>query len=215
MDTHNKFWNDKWSQLKDNNIWATSFGLDFIKYIWNKNWKTILDVWCWAWRDTLYFAEHWYHVDWLDFSSAALGSLKLKIAWEYSTHLLHWNIIDYKFTKKYNYIYSCNSLHYFDSHTTKIIFNKLYDTLEKYWIFFLRVKSIYDWSYGSWKELWDDFYDNNWDIKHYFSENFAREIFERFHIIDLKFSDEEHNKISWNNKKCWYLDIIAVKSNKI
>ena len=70
-----------------------------------------------------------------------------------------------------------------------------------------------DWAYWKWICIEDNYYNNNWDLKYFFSENIFKEIFTFWDIIYLENQKEMHNKIDWEIIQTWYIDIIVQKND--
>lgn len=205
-----EFWDKKWSNvgLIENN----NFSLKVTKFI-NEKWLKLIDIWAWNGRDSLYFASLWFSVDSFDFSINALNTLSV-VSKEKSlkVNTILWNTLYFDFKNDfYDVIYACNSLHYFSREDTIKVFNKLKKSLKKWWYIFLRVKSINDTDFWKWEKLWEYFYKNGDDIKHYFNLYFIKELFLDFEILEIQELQDIHNKIEGTTSINWFIDLVARK----
>lgn len=205
-----KFWDKKWSNvgLIENN----NFSLKVPKFI-NEKWLKLIDIWAWNGRDSLYFSSIWFDVNSFDFSINALNDLSnISKEKRLNINTILWNTIDFDFkTDCYDVVYACNSLHYFSKEDTIKIFKKIKKSLKKWWYIFVRVKSIDDTDFWKWEKLWENFYKNGDDIKHYFTLDFIKELFFDFEILEIQELQDIHNKIDWTTSINWFIDLVARK----
>ncbi|PID84368.1 hypothetical protein CSB09_00975 [Candidatus Gracilibacteria bacterium] len=200
---HN-FWDTKWGELNEN-IGPTQFGLSIKKYL--KSGKKILDIGCGAGRDTHFFSKLGLFVDALDFSENALKNISGKNITPICASCLEYDYPE----NSYDYIYACNSLHYFYLEEFQKIIDKIYTSLKKGGLLFLRVKSIDDVNFGKGEVLAENYYRNKDDTKYYFSESILQNCLKKFEIITIKSIQDEQNKIDGTIAINGFIDVIVKK----
>lgn len=205
-----EFWNKKWK-----NVWMIHNNPFSSKVeIYCKNtWLHLIDIWSWNGRDSMYFAKKWFQVTSFDFSQVALENFKEYLSQnDIFINTIIWNTLDYDFKKEhYDIVYACNSLHYFSKENTRKVFQKLKESLKKWWYFFVRVKSIHDVDFGKWEKIEENFYKNGDDLKYYFDIDFMKELFADFEILEWEELQDVHNILKWYTKQCGFIDLVAKK----
>ncbi len=204
------YWDNKWKIalfLEESDI-----ARDVFEFLWEKRWS-LLDLWSWTWRDSLFFSSLWFEVESFDFSTIALEKLE-EFAWEkwLKVKTILWEIKTYDFwIEKYDYIYACNSLHYFSHIETKEILEKLKKSLKKWWYIFIRVKSINDIDFWKWTKLEDNYYKNWEELKHFFDRDYMKSLFLDFEIIKLNEIKRKHIKWDFTEFDTYFIDLFAKK----
>lgn len=210
MNNFYTFWNKKWKEVSK--IWPTDFWIKTVDFILLNKWK-LLDLWCGSWRDSLLFAQKGFQVDAFDFSENALRKLDNFVNEEsLQINTILWEIKTFNFwVEKYDFLYSCNSLHYFSDKENKIIFEKLKKCLKKWGYIFIRLKSVKDSNFWKWDLIEENYFKNWEDIKHFFSLDYLKSFFTDFEIIKLAEIEKEHNKLDWSTITTSFIDFIGKK----
>ncbi|MFH0874492.1 MAG: class I SAM-dependent methyltransferase [archaeon] len=103
-----------------------------------------------------------------------------------------------------DFVYSRLSLHYFDDVTTKKMFTEINRILKSEGILCFQAKSTSDKKYGQGKEIEKDmFEDEEGYVRHFFSEEYAKELLSEFEIIYIE------NRVMEDGNA--YLDAVAKK----
>ena len=204
------YWDNKWKIalfLKESDI-----ACDVFEFLWKKRWS-LLDLWSWTWRDSLFFASSWFEVESFDFSTIALEKLENFASEKWlKVKTILWEIKTYDFwTEKYDYIYACNSLHYFSDSETKEIIEKLKKSIKKWWYIFVRVKSTNDIDFWKWVKLEDNYYENWEELKHFFDTDYMKSLFSDFEIIKLNEIKRKHIKWDFTEFDTYFIDLFAKK----
>lgn len=120
-------------------IWARKFDIDnAFSLHWNEGNLKILELGCFNWREYPYIIEKTSNYLWIDISKKAIEYAKNKYN---NDNFVVWDFEEYDFECKFNIVLAFASLLHSDIKTTKIIFEKVYDLLEEWWIFYISMKS--------------------------------------------------------------------------
>ncbi|MGI8419404.1 MAG: class I SAM-dependent methyltransferase, partial [Candidatus Levyibacteriota bacterium] len=168
----------------------------------------ILELGCGSGKDAIFFAEQGNTVVASDFSDVLIAKNKK----EYPLSELTFQTID--ISKKmpfqnneFDIIYSRLSLHYFADKTTKNIFKELHRILKPSGFLCFICKSIKDPLYGKGKKVEEDMFEDNGHIRHFFSEEYAKECLTGlFKITKLESGEEQ-----FYNRPSTFVKVIAQK----
>lgn len=168
----------------------------------------ILELGCGAGSDANYFASLGHTVTATDFSDIVIGKNKK----HFSAQGLSFKVVDmeqpFPFENdSFEAVYARLSLHYFSDKKTREIFSETARVLGSGGKLFFICKSVNDPLYGKGTKIEDDMFENNGHIRHFFSENYAKELLEGFKIEKLESGEEKfYDKAS---------DFVKVKAKKI
>jgi len=168
-------------------IWARNFDIDnAFKLHWNKNNLKILELGCFNWREYLYVSEKTKKYLWIDISKDAIENAKKKynedcfVVWDFEEYIFEW---------KFNIVLAFASLLHSDIDTTRSIFDKVYNLLEEWWIFYISMKSsnnytkvtkedefwkriYYYYSLDEYKEIWWKQFKIIYENEQYFNNQY-------------------------------------------
>ncbi|MFA5917026.1 MAG: class I SAM-dependent methyltransferase [Candidatus Gracilibacteria bacterium] len=204
------YWDNKWKIalfLKESDI-----ARDIFEFLGEKR-GNLLDLGSGTGRDSLFFASSGFEVESFDFSTIALEKLE-NFASEKGLKVktILGEIKTYDFgIEKYDYIYACNSLHYFSHKETKEIIEKLKKSLKKGGYVFMRVKSTNDIDFGKGVKLEDNYYENGEELKHFFDVDYMKSLFLDFEIIKLNEIKRKHIKWDFTEFDTYFIDLFAKK----
>jgi len=170
-------------------IWARTFDIDNVMSLyWNQANPKVLELGCFNWREYLYLSEKTNNYLWIDISKDAIEDAKNKYN---ENSFIVWDFEEYIFEWKFNIVLAFASLLHSDMVTTRLIFDKVYDLLEKWWIFYVSLKSSENYTQVTKKdEFWKRIY-------YYYSLDEYKKIWwEKFKVI---YEDEQN----FNNQK-WF-----------
>jgi len=208
MSDNKDFWDNSWKQIK-HDFWTTSFCKKVIKQLKNKDKLSLLDLWSGFWLDSLAFLNSWLkNVTCFDISEVWLEKVKndaLKLGFK-NLSTIQWDFTNINLNKKFNIIYSSNSLHYFDSESTQKIFDNLYNYLTEDGRLYVRVKAT--------KLITDKnicIKDQNWNFKHLFTTWYAKTLLWKYKIISIDRVIDEHYTLKNWKQDFVFIDIFAKK----
>ena len=166
------------------------FAIESLKRIEKIKAKKILDLSGGEGKHSIFFAKNGYEVFCLDFSKRAIASCKEKVVKSKLQKLVHPIIYDItkplKFKDKtFDAVFAHLAVHYFDDKTTTEIFNEIHRILKVGGLFFAKVKSIKDPSYGKGKKIEKDMFDFG-HTRHFFSKEYLLSKLEGFKVLSLK-----------------------------
>jgi ubiquinone/menaquinone biosynthesis C-methylase UbiE len=170
--------------------------------------SSLLELGCGSGRDSFFFAEHGNSVLATDFSKVAVEKNKKK----YQSENLTFEVLNMSNktsfeNSSFDVIYSRLSLHYFPDIITKRIFKELYRLLKPSGYVCFICKSTEDPLFGKGKKIEKDMFEYNGHIRHFFSEEYARECLgEKFGIREI-----ESGKENFYNRPSAFLKVIAQK----
>lgn len=153
----------------------------------------ILELGCGVGNDSVVFAKAGHNVLATDFSKVVItkNSEELK-----NTSNLVFEALDIsepmKFSEgKFDAVYARLSLHYFPDQTTKKVFREIHRILKPGGLLCFMCKSIKDPLYGKGKETEKDMFIHNGHIRHFFSEEYAKECLNSYFKIEKIEGGEE------------------------
>jgi cyclopropane fatty-acyl-phospholipid synthase-like methyltransferase len=186
-------WNSKFSkedpQFKDPN----KFAVDNLEVIKNAG-NNLLELGCGNGRDSVFFAKHLINVTAVDFSENAL-----RLLWKNAEEGRLENIQSVQSSietfllnnsQKFDSIYAHLSLHFFDSKYTRIVFDRIKDSLRKGGMFLFKVKSTQDPMFGKGQEIDADMFMLDGHIRHFFSEEYLRRMLTGFKVLKMQHISE-------------------------
>lgn len=204
------WWDKKWSNIstccKRKNV-ARNFALEIINFLDDKNIDTVLDLWCWEWLDSIVFKENWYDITWVDISRVALDLFKENVEQQNLEwiKIIEQDISDLNLSDTYDVIYANLSIQYFKLETMRIMSKRFESLLNKWWYLILRLKSTKDKMYWKWIEIEKDMYENNGQVRHFFTKEKIRDLFPQFEEIKIYHDKEEiHCQDLWK-------EVVSVK----
>lgn len=202
-----------WNKLHSRNVIAkhstepTAFAQEIAELVKSGH---MVDLGCGAGNDSVYFANKGFDVLATDFSEFIIkkNTKKYESAPHLTFEVLDMSIMPYNFTNnKFDLIYSHLSLHYFSHETTKKIFDELYRILKPTGLLCFVCKSPEDPLYGKGKEIEKHMYELNGHARHFFTEEYARELLkDKFKIISLT-----SGKQNFYGKESGYVKVVAQK----
>lgn len=155
--------------------------------------SSILELGCGDGNDSFYFADKGHKVLATDFSDVAIEKNKEK----HKHNNLIFEMLDVSKSmpfsdNEFDVVYARLSLHYFTDNVTKKIFGEIHQILKpKGYLCFL-CKSNIDPLYGRGKQIERDLFEYNGHIRHFFSEDYARECLEGLFEIQKLESGVDH-----------------------
>jgi ubiquinone/menaquinone biosynthesis C-methylase UbiE len=150
--------------------------------------RKLLDVGCGLSSDVFLFASEGFDVTAVDFSEVGINKMRT----EAEKRNLKINFVVKRIEElgfgenSFGVIYSHLSLHFFDSDTTKKIFDRLHNVLKTGGRIFIKVKSKKDAYYGKGKKIGNDTFLYKYHVRHFFDMDFMRKNLGKFEIIEIK-----------------------------
>lgn len=198
------FWNKNWAAWNDAQQ-PSKFAEKALKIMKIKDLHTVLDVGCGKGENSRLFAENGLHTTALDISSTALETVK-RLKRERITTLCADIVSADLGREKYDAVFACLSLHYFDDCATRKIVGKLYDALTPDGVLFARCKSTKDPLYGKGEPVGKDMYRLQY-VRHFFSPEYMRSVLSAFPVVRITETREDYFG------DCAFTDAVAVKQN--
>lgn len=196
------FWNKNWAKWKDAPK-PSLFAEKALKIMKIKDLHTVLDVGCGKGENSLLFAENGMHTTALDISDTALETVERLRRERIKT--LCADIVSADLGReKYDAVFACLSLHYFDDCTTRKIIGKLYDALTADGVLFVRCKSTEDPLYGKGEQVGKDMYCFGY-VRHFFSPEYMRDVLSAFPDVHITETREDYFG------DCAFVDAVAMK----
>lgn len=194
---------DLWNKAHDKGEIAhysqkpTTFAEEVLEIL--KPHSKILELGCGVGNDSVSFAQAGHTVLATDFSDVAIQKNKERFQ---DVENLTFQTLDIEKPMEYDdnefdAVYARLSLHYFPDNKTRNIFQELHRILVPNGLLCFICKSTTDPLYGKGREIEPDMYDLDGHIRHFFSENYAKELLkDTFEIETLesgtdKFYDSE------------------------
>ena len=148
----------------------------------------ILELGCGQGQDGLWLAgARGFHVIATDFEQSALDiSRQRKLDQDVQNIVFESLNLDELFVyddEKFDVVYSHLALHYFDTETTKQVFNEIYRVLKPGGIVAFLVNSVNDPEYNRGTKLEDDYFETEGTKKRYFSAESVKKFVEKFDVI--------------------------------
>lgn len=169
-------------------IWIRKKDIDnaFSLFLNNEEAK-VLELGCFNWREYSYISEKTNNYLWIDISKNAINYANEK----YNNNcFIVWDFEEYKFEWTFDIIFAFASLIHSDIDTMKNIFKKLYNILNKWWIFYVSMKSS-----SKYKKVVKN--DEFWNrIYYYYSLNEFKEIGWKYFTIMYE-DEQEFNNQKW------------------
>jgi tellurite methyltransferase len=207
-------WDDSWSKIIDHNLSETPFAKIVFERIKERDYKTLLDVGCGDGKDSIYFAKNGFEVTATDFSKVGISTLSEANEKEnLGISVIVKDTRKISFEEKFDVIYANLSLHYFIDKETREIISKLSNMLKEGGVFCIKCKSIEDSQFGQGEVVEENMFLINGKQIHLFSEEYLRDLLKDFDIIHLKSYTEMHVRMSGNNDKSGFIEVIAEKVN--
>ena len=169
---------------------ASSFANEFAKIMPPSS--RILELGCGVGVDSNYFASLGHTVIATDFSQSAI----VKNVDYYHEKGLSFELLDLeeKFPYKdssFDAVYARLSLHYFPDKKTREIFREILRVLKQDGLLGFVVKSVKDPNFGSGEELGENLFEKDGHVRHFFTEEYAKDVLESFEIVKIESRDEE------------------------
>ena len=196
------FWNKNWAAWNSAQK-PSKFAEKALKIIKIKDLHTVLDVGCGKGENSRLFAENGVHTTALDISSTALESVK-RLHRERITTLCADIVSADLGREKYDAVFACLSLHYFDDCTTRKIVGKLYDALTPDGVLFARCKSTKDPLYGKGEPVGKDMFRLQY-VRHFFSPEYMQDVLSAFPVVHIAETREDYFG------DCAFTDAVAAK----
>lgn len=198
------FWNKNWA------VWngvqkPSKFAEKALKIMKIKDLHTVLDVGCGKGENSALFAENGLHTTALDISSTALEAVK-RLHRERITTLCADIVSADLGREKYDAVFACLSLHYFDDCTTRKIVGKLYDVLTPDGVLFVRCKSTKDPLYGKGEQVGKDMFRLQY-VRHFFSPEYMQDVLSAFPVVHITETREDYFG------DCAFTDAVAAKQS--
>lgn len=156
----------------------------------------ILELGCGVGDDSYYFAKEGHRILATDVSDLAIEKNKKRFQHKNLT-FKDLNIENLRSipNDKFDVIYARLSLHYFTDAVTKKIFKEISRILKTGGHFCFVVKSPQDIKYGKGTEIEKDMYNDNGHIRHFFSEEYAKECLgNEFEVATIQSGEEKFYK---------------------
>ena len=177
---------DYWSKKKASYLRVNSYAKRVFPSF-PKN-AAVLDLGCGYGADSMYFAAHGCRVTAVDIADANIKKIQT-IANEKKLPIQARRVdLAQKLpfpSHSFDVIYAHLSLHYFDDHTTKKIFDELFRILHNGGLLFVKCKSIDDSLYGKGKKIGPDMFHSD-HVRHFFSVPYMQECLTRFEVVTLR-----------------------------
>ena len=198
------FWNANWADWEED-FTPSPFAQKALALIKVKDFCDILDLGCGKGRNSLFFASHGLNVTAMDISDEALKVVDRLRHPKIKTVCADLATVDLGM-QKYDAIFACLSLHYFNDMTTRQIIQKIHRALKSRGVFFIRCKSIKDRFYGIGEKIGQDmFFDDL--IRHFFRPEYMRDILKDFETVAVCETKEDYFG------PCAFVDAIATKAS--
>ncbi|MBI4130731.1 class I SAM-dependent methyltransferase [Candidatus Roizmanbacteria bacterium] len=154
---------------------------------------TVLELGCGVGADASYFAEQGNTITATDFSEAVIRQNQQRYS---NRNNLAFQVLDiskpFPFSKhSYDVVYAHLSLHYFTDSVTRKIVNYIHTVLKPDGLFCFMCKSTDDPLYGKGIQIEKDMFEKEGHIRHFFSETYAKELFNKKFNIQLLESGKE------------------------
>lgn len=205
-----QYWNDAHSkrQLHAHSLKQTSFAEEVNKAIPAKS--TILELGCGEGNDSIYFAEQGHTVEATDFSPTVIDKNRISLPHDN----LHFSVQDISARLRYDdgsfgVVYARLSLHYFTDEVTRKIFKEIARVLKPDGYLCFMCKSIDDKLYGQGKQLEADMFELNGHVRHFFSENYARELLAA-NGFKIETIEKSEGKLYW--REAAFIKIVAKRT---
>ncbi|MEM2138732.1 MAG: class I SAM-dependent methyltransferase [Candidatus Woesearchaeota archaeon] len=163
---------------------------DFARLCYNNFMKRkgkVLDLCCGKGSDAIYFHNKRFLVTAIDYSNEAIRQFNetQKRYGIFISTLVKDILETLPFNdESFDYVYSRLGLGYFTDEELKKILAEVNRILKKGGLFFIQVKSVNDILYGKGKLIEKDMYeDETGYVRHFFSKEYAEELFSDFHIL--------------------------------
>ena len=147
--------------------------------------SVILELGCGEGNDSIYFANHGHKVVAIDFSDVLIeqnqkryNNPKLRFIQQDTSQPLTFP------DGQFDAVYARLALHYFDDGTTRQVFAEIARVLKRGGKLCFMCKSTDDILYGKGKELGPDMYELDGHVRHFFSENYTKELLSQSFSID-------------------------------
>lgn len=188
MEDVKDYWDDKWAnRFEDRGNVPSETVKKVHEHIKDKKVLKVLDLGCGAGRDSYYLFNQGYKVTALDISKEALKFLQQKT---HDIEFICMDIKDFAFPKnKYDMVFANLSLHYFDRETTQRIIEDIKNSIKDNGYFFIRCKSTKDPQFGDGEKIAHNTFKKD-HIRHFFDEEYLRELLKDFNIIYLEESED-------------------------
>ncbi|PIY69322.1 hypothetical protein COY90_01310, partial [Candidatus Roizmanbacteria bacterium CG_4_10_14_0_8_um_filter_39_9] len=161
-------------------------------------------------NDSVYFAQKGYSVVGSDFSDVAVKQNTAKYK---DQNGLRFQVVDmtqsFPFEDNtFDVVYARLSLHYFEDNVTKNVFSEIYRVLKPEGIICFVCKSVEDPLYGQGEEIEKDMFLREGHVRHFFSEDYAKE------CLGNKFNIEkiESGKEKFYGDESGFVKVIAKKA---
>ncbi len=198
------FWNANWAAWEED-FNPSPFAQKALKLMTVKGGHDVLDLGCGKGRNSLFFASNGFNVTAMDISDEALGVVDRLKHPKITTVCADVSKQDLGI-EKYDAVFACLSLHYFNDTVTRQIIDKIYKALRAGGIFFIRCKSVKDRFYGIGEQIAPDmFFDDL--IRHFFRPEYMREILSVFESAAVSEAEEDYFG------PCAFVDGIALKAS--
>jgi len=137
----------------------------------------VLELGCGSGNDSVFFAQKGHPTVGSDFSDVAVKQNASKYKDESN---LKFQVVDmtqpFPFgNATFDVVYARLSLHYFEDLVTKKVFNEIYRVLKPGGLICFVCKSVEDPLYGQGEEIEKDMFLREGHVRHFFSEDYARE----------------------------------------
>ena len=186
----------------------TPFALEVLKYL--KPSSKILDLGCGVGNDSNFFATSGHQVVATDFSDVAIEKNKEF----YKTPGLSFEVLNME--EKFPYedpsfdcVYSRLSLHYFTDLKTRGIFSEIYKVLKPGGLFAFVVKSTTDPKYAEGEKIEANMHETNGHIRHFFSEEYIKELL----LVKFEIQEIESGEEKFYGDTSAFIKVIARKSS--
>jgi ubiquinone/menaquinone biosynthesis C-methylase UbiE len=196
MTSEKECWDKIYSE--NNKAWKhNEFAENALEQIRLNKLKKLLEIGFGDGRDTLFFSDAGLDITAIDFSSVALERLKQTINKNKIKNIncleadVSTGLKNFK-SEEFDAAYAHLTLHFFDDKTTEKIFSEIYKLLKKHGLFFIKVKSTDDPLYGKGTLIEKDMFGSD-HIRHFFSEEYMREMLKGFKIVSLEKETGEYN----------------------
>ena len=196
------FWNKNWAVWQDAPK-PSKFAEKALKIMKIRDFHSVLDVGCGKGENSLLFAKNGMNTTALDISDTALAAVESLRHERIKT--LCADIVSADLGKeKYDAVFACLSLHYFDDYTTRKIIGKLFDALTPDGALFVRCKSTEDPLYGKGEQVGKDMFRLQY-VRHFFSPEYMRDVLNAFPVVHITETREDYFG------DCAFVDAAAMK----